>query len=282
MGDTSFTPAIGTPSFGAGRGPLVYLDEAHRNFHTIEGRYGAFARLLGRDGYVVRALRAPFSARTLAPARILVIANASAPDPPGAPLIPSSSAFTDAEIEAVRAWVTEGGSLLLIADHFPFAGAAARLAESLGVLFVNGFATDERCGADEFRFRRADGTLRDDPITRGRTAPERVDSVLTITGQAFRVVVPGARPLLVLPPRTVVLLPTEPWTFTAETPRIPGEGLLQGAAFPLGRGLVAVFGEAAMFSAQVSGPARRPMGMNQPEAPQNARFLLNVMRWLAR
>ena len=49
----------------------------------------------------------------------------------------------------------------------------------------------------------------------------------------------------------------------------------------IGRGRVAVFGEAAMFSAQVSGPERRPMGMNRPTAAQNPQFLLNVMHWLA-
>ena len=47
-------------------------------------------------------------------------------------------------------------------------------------------------------------------------------------------------------------------------------------------GRVAVFGEAAMFSAQVTGPNRSTMGMNAPVAAQNAPFLLNVMRWLAR
>jgi hypothetical protein len=37
-----------------------------------------------------------------------------------------------------------------------------------------------------------------------------------------------------------------------------------------------------MFSAQVTGPNRSPMGMNAPVAAQNAPFLLNVMRWLTR
>jgi hypothetical protein len=36
-----------------------------------------------------------------------------------------------------------------------------------------------------------------------------------------------------------------------------------------------------MFSAQVAGPQRNPMGMNHPSAPQNAQFLLNVMHWLS-
>ena len=36
-----------------------------------------------------------------------------------------------------------------------------------------------------------------------------------------------------------------------------------------------------MFSAQVSGAARRPMGMNAANAGQNPQFLLNVMLWLS-
>ena len=35
------------------------------------------------------------------------------------------------------------------------------------------------------------------------------------------------------------------------------------------------------IAAQVSGPARRPMGMNAPEARQNHQLLLNVMHWLS-
>ena len=44
---------------------------------------------------------------------------------------------------------------------------------------------------------------------------------------------------------------------------------------------VAVFGEAAMFSAQLGGPNRAPMGMNVPLAGQNARLALNIVRWLS-
>jgi hypothetical protein len=105
--------------------------------------------------------------------------------------------------------------------------------------------------------------------------------VRTITGQAFRVADPRTvSPLLVLAPKTVLLLPTAPWEFTAQTPRVPAEGMLQGAALTRGRGRVAVFGEAAMFSAQVSGDERRRMGMNMTTASENPQLLLNVMHWL--
>ena len=42
--------------------------------------------------------------------------------------------------------------------------------------------------------------------------------------------------------------------FAAQTPRAAAVGLLQGATLAHGDGRVAVFGEAAMFSAQAAGP----------------------------
>jgi hypothetical protein len=36
-----------------------------------------------------------------------------------------------------------------------------------------------------------------------------------------------------------------------------------------------------MFSAQVDGARRTPMGMNMPLAAHNPRLLVNLLRWLA-
>lgn len=281
VADDGFNPDVRNPAFPTGGGPRVLLDEAHRNFHTVEGRYSPFVRFLRRDGFVVDPLRERFTREALASARILVIANPSTPWEQGDPYIPAPSAFNPDEVEAVRQWVFSGGSLLLIADHLPWGGAAAQLAEAFGLLFSHGYATDATCSADEFLFQRSDGTLRDHPITGGRTDGERINAVRTITGQSFRSVNPNTIPLLVLAPQTVLLLPNAPWEFTDRTPRVPAEGMLQGATLTHGAGRVAAFGEAAMFSAQVSGPERRPMGMNMPTASENPQFLLNVMHWLA-
>ena len=49
----------------------------------------------------------------------------------------------------------------------------------------------------------------------------------------------------------------------------------------IGTGKAAFFGEAAMFTAQVTGKEREPMGMNAPGAEQNLQFVLNVMHWLS-
>src|SRR5437588_253146 len=76
MADTSWHPAVAHPAFAA-NGPLVRVDEAHANFHSITGRYAPFAALLRADGFRVEANTAAFSAATLDGARVLVIANAT-------------------------------------------------------------------------------------------------------------------------------------------------------------------------------------------------------------
>jgi hypothetical protein len=53
-----------------------------------------------------------------------------------------------------------------------------------------------------------------------------------------------------------------------------------GAMRQYGKGRVVVFGEAAMFTAQVQGPQKRKMGMNLPTAKQNPQLLLNIIHWL--
>lgn len=276
--DSAFVPPVGAPTWERGKGPVVLLDEAHVNFHTLDGRYFTFGRLLLGDGLVVRPLRTTLTPEALAGARLLVIANAVHERNRTDWSLPTPSAFTPAEIGAVRDWVRAGGSLLLIADHMPFPGAAEALGAAFGVRMLNGFATPPGEGSGQITFRRSEGTLPEHPITRGRSPGERIDSVVSFTGQAFSA--DGASPLMVLPDSITVLLPDTAWRFSAATRRAPGVGLLQGAVLSHGRGRVAVFGEAAMFSAQRAGPNRTPMGMNAPQARQNPQFLLNVVHWL--
>lgn len=278
--DTTFRAVVAQPAFAPGTGPVVLLDEAHHNFHTVEGRYQAFVRVLRADGYVVRASARRFYDDALAGADVLVIANALHERNLGSWQLPTPSAFTPEEIEHVRAWVAQGGALLLIADHMPFPGAAEAMGAAFGVQFNNGFARDTlRPPAD--MFRRAEGLLRDHPITNGRALTERIDSVRSFTGQAFRAG-PDAEPLLVLGASMISLMPEVAWQFEDDTPRVPVAGWYQGAVQAYGRGRVAVFGEAAMFTAQYVAQRNAWFGLRAPGAEQNQQFLLNVMHWLSR
>ncbi len=277
--DTTFHPVVENPAFLPGTGPVVLLDAAHHNFHTLEGRFMAFGKVLQSDGYVVRSSSAAFSAATLRGAAILVISNALNERNVEDWSLPTPSAFTPEEIESVRVWVETGGSLWLIADHMPMPGAASDLAAVFGFQFNNGFATDT-LSRDVTIFRRSDGSLRDHPITAGRSSSERIDSIRTFTGQAFQAD-REAEPLCVFRHPMISLMPEVAWEFGVDTRFIPVHGWYQGAVARVGRGRVAVFGEAAMFTAQWAGQGNGWFGMRSPGAEQNQQFLLNVAHWLA-
>ena len=278
--DLSFEPPIPQPAYSEGQGPVVQLDEAHFNFHTVDGRYAPFAKLLRRDGFVVQPLADPATADSLARGSIYVIANAIAESDRKGWKLPAEQAFTKDEIEAIRNWVEEGGSLFLIADHMPFPGSVQDLAAAFDILFGNGFLYDAS-ESSKLEFTRDTG-LAEHPITEGRDASERIDSVRTFTGQAFRAG-RDVDPLLTVPPGSTLRLRVKAWKFKPTTPAVPAAGMLQGAVLRFGKGRVAVFGEAAMFSAQerIGKSERELMGMNRPDAAQNAQFLLNVMHWLS-
>lgn len=272
-GDPDFNPVIESPSYNPGKGPLVYVDEAHNNFHTLEGRFAPFANLLKKDGYSFLPFSEQISAESLMPVDILVISNALHEDDLGAWILPNPSAFTPSEIKALETWVSDGGSLLLIADHMPFPGAAEKLAAEFGFRMNNGFAIDTtRQGP--IIFSKIDKTLNEHAIT------QPIDSIASFTGQGFEIP-DDAITLLKLPKNVTSLMPDTAWQFHAQTPSLSLAGWSQGAVKTHEKGKVAVFGEAAMFTAQVAGPNRIKVGMNAESAPQNYLFVLRVMKWLA-
>ena len=208
---------------------------------------------------------------------VLVIANALNPVNDDHWVLPTPSAFTPDEIAAVKAWVGGGGSLLLIADHMPFAGAAFDLGEAFGFAFINGFALHSPNPLAIDFFSRADDTLKDDALTKGFA------KIATFTGSAFAPAT-GARTLFAFPKGYLVLLPAVAWKFDDQMRVQEGAGLSQGAVATVGKGRVAVFGEAGMFTAQLitdSGAVHTHMGFNAPEAPENKAFILGVMHWLS-
>jgi hypothetical protein len=278
--DTDADTSVARPDFPQRDGPVIAVDSAHNNFHTIDGRYEPFASLLRNDGFRVVDSKPPFTADSLSSFKVLVISNAL----PAALVknwsLPATSAFSAAEIDALKAWVMGGGSLLLIADHRPFGGSARDLASAFGFRFEDGVVERDPLGSRPDIFTRADGSLRDDVVTRGRDSSTAVTSLRTFTGSAFQAP-PAARPIIVLPSGYMshqCLLPC-----SGSVPESDVSGYLQGAVMPVGKGRIAVFGEAAMFSSQVMGKSSPPFrfGFTAKGAEQNKQFILNLMQWLA-
>lgn len=268
------------PAFPQNSGPVIAVDSDHNNYHTIEGRYAPFANLLRNDGFRVVESKSSFTADSLASAKVLVISNALPAAVAKNWNLPAFSAFSPAEIDALKVWVTGGGALLLIADHQPFAGSARDLATAFGFQFEDGVVARDPMDGRPDIFTSADKTLRDDVVTRGRDAGETVTAVRTFTGSAFRAP-PAARPIIVLPSGFQVHQCGLPCP--KGVPERDVTGYFQGAVMTVGKGRIAVFGEAAMFTAQVITAYKPPVraGIGAPGAKQNKQFVLNLARWLA-
>jgi len=279
QGDVSFKPKNTIKTFSQNQSPLVLLDEAHHNFHTMDGRYRPFVNILQSDGYLVKKNTELFTKETLADADILVISNALSERNVRKWSLPNYSAFSRNEIDAVYQWVKNGGSLFLIADHMPFPKAADDLAAIFGFQFNNGYARD--LNNKKQLFKTSSGTLLAHPILKGTGIKEEINYVKAFTGQAF-LSPPNAKPLLVFGDSATSRMPKKSWKFLENTPEISVKGWHQGATLEFEKGRVVVFGEAAMFTAQVSGKAKRKMGVIAKGAEQNEQFLLNIMLWLSR
>jgi hypothetical protein len=279
VSDTTYNPSLSNPTFSGGNGPVVLIDEAHHNFHTLNGRYASFGKLLTADGYTVKAACFVFRTDSLSKADILVISNALNQRNVENWSLPTPSAFTNDEIRNVKNWIFQGGSLLLIADHMPFPGAASDLGKALGFTFTNGYAIDT-LNQNMTLFRKSDGSLAYHSITCGLSEAENIDSVRTFTGQAFKAV-SNAEPLLLFKKPTVSFMPKTAGEVDRDTPKIPVDGWYQGAVLHFGKGRIAVFGEAAMFTSQYAGSDYGSFGMTSPGAEYNQQFLLNVMHWLS-
>ena len=278
VADTSYNPPVTNPEYTTGIGPVVFIDEGHYNFHTKDGRYLAFAKLLERDGYVVRSYSGEFNKGKLARGNVLVIANALNKINEEAWYEPILPAFSEKETKVVEKWVKAGGSLFLIADHMPFGGAAKNLAAKFGFELTDGYAIDTtKKGLDIFSLQN--GTLKECVFTNGRNSDEKIDKIVSFTGQAF-MIPPDAISVMEFSRNYISIKPDSAGRSSLKNSKITNVGgWYQGAYKSYGKGKVAVFGEAAMFSAQLAGPLKRQMGMNNNEK-QNYRFLLNIIHWL--
>lgn len=274
--DINYNPKIVNPAYSKGKGTIIYIDEAHHNFHTRTGRYAPFAQLLEKDGYVTKSFTQKFTDTNLKDVKILVIANALNEINVEVWDLPNPSAFTEDEVLAIEKWVANGGSLFLIADHMPFPAAAATLASKFGFKFHNAFNIDI---VNPAYFWRSNGSIVESVITSGRNTAETVYQIPKTEGQGFDIPA-DATSILKFYGTSFLLYPKKNWHFDSDTPMLSAEGMSQGAFKKHGKGRVVVFGEASLFTAQIGQPGNRKMGMNSATAKDNYKLLLNCIHWL--
>jgi hypothetical protein len=265
--DPDFDVSVAHPAYTT-KHPTVLFDEAHHNFHTASGRYKVFADLITNDGARVTPNRESLTPELLGKYDLFITANAPAKSPD------SPSAFTPAECDAAENWVRNGGALLVITDHEPFGSGSEELGKRFGVnmsLMVTVDPQNETTNG--LLFSRAKNQLGDHAILNGRDPSERINRVLTFTGQSLQ----G-------PPGSVQLLKFSDTAMDMgggrDRKRVSAAGRAQGIAFKFGKGRVVVMGEAGDLSAQIYGadPVGK-MGMNVPGC-DNRQLALNIVHWL--
>jgi hypothetical protein len=266
--DESFETKVKKPTYTKNH-PKVLFDEAHRNLHRSDGLFKPFADLITSDGYKVIPNKEKFSAEVLKGFDILVIANARGN-------VRGESAFTDEECDAIVAWVRSGSSLLLIADHAPFGGFAEKLSKRFGVEMSNSY-TDDPPNKDselgQLLFSRENKLLQDHPITNGRNVSEKINRIVSFTGQS-----------LSIPKDANVILKFSDTAFdqfpNTDKENISAKGKAQMLTLNFGKGKVLISGEAAMLSAQKMENGFK-FGMNASKNIDNRQLVLNIMHWLS-
>ncbi|MCB1421990.1 MAG: hypothetical protein KDJ69_05895 [Nitratireductor sp.] len=288
---TEYTYTNENPAYEAQTGPRIVI---HRYVspYLQRGAYEPFAMLVETDGFQTQWLDGPLTAERLAETEILAIVNAysrsGAGDYRRYSTIDVPSIYSEEELDLIVSWVKEGGSLLLLADHSPFAGGTIALASRFGAVYMTGHAVrNDSISENKYvniDFRRTPeepghGTLNSHPITDGALGLGKIEHFYAFGGQA------------IIPPADAINILQIPQGFEAiltfrlneefySAPRIDAGGLSQGMAMTFGEGRVAIFGEAGGFTTQRIDD-NEPFGLADPDADENAAFVLATLRWLA-
>ncbi len=279
--DNSYHFENDSPAFAKNSGPKLVLDKLKSPF-VQRGSFDPFLKIARDDGFQTGYLETKVDKTTLGKSQLLVIINSYRRDFAEFSAMEPPSAYEDSEIEAIFEWVMGGGRLLLIADHSPFSGGTAKLAEKFGFTFFNGMVLEEaplpfRNGI--IRYHTSYGLNGDSPLLKGGYVKAPIERFMIFTGSAF-IPPPQATSVLTIPKGFVALIMKRTLRDLTNVPKINVAGLSQGATMELGKGRIAVFGEAASFSAQTINELQKH-GMNNPQADQNPYFVLATLRWLA-
>lgn len=269
--DLDFKIKLSKPHYEGQTTALIGIDGAHNNFHQLDGSFAPFGKLMRADGYQLTAIDS-ITADNLKPLNTMVIVNAIHKSNVGNWRRPIANAFTEKDINILEEWVKNGGSLLVIADHMPCAGATSELALAFGFEYKDGFVMGKKQKWPPETYSKAKGNLFETEITKD------IDELAGFTGSGL-LVPTDAIPIAVFPKNHMLLLPEVAWEFNKSTVREAVDDLVMGAIKKHGKGKVAFFTEAAMFTAQIM-QKKLKVGFNAPEAPQNKQFILNLMHWL--
>jgi len=222
----------------------VTIDGAHDNLHTATGRYEELAERLRGAGYRVRS----HDTTDLPDSAVHIVAGVREP-------------LSKDEVDAFQAWVADGNSLLIAADHPPFASPPADLAAAFG-FEIHNLSVEDAEGESIFSLP----IQAEHPLSR----PDARIWIFTGTAVGFP---EDALPLLSLDHTHSAIRRGHEVDLDLST-------LSMAASAQHHQGRVVVVGESGMFACHTHDNGT-PYGLCTADAQDNAELAMDVIRWLA-
>lgn len=277
--DNDFDVSVTEPQLMESK-PGVLFDEAHNNHHSIKTSYKPFANLISNDGCIVSSTDNSVDSSLLSNVDVFIIATAKGKEDPN-----DKSPFSVSEVDQLEHWVANGGSLLLITEHFPFGMAMKPIFDKINVQVHNGYTEDTLLRSenviDAIQFAKSKGNLHPShPIL------NNIEKINTFTGTSIKGDSTWTQLILfsdnsqnfnvkvdvIKDGRDVVTNVTYSDFYSAKD-------YAQGLCKHYGKGRIAILAESGFITAQYDRSGNK-FGMNVPDQ-DNKQFVLNLIRWLA-
>lgn len=282
LNDSSFDASIICPKYKRQTGPHILIDAGHHNFIVEMGLIKPFVDLASNDGYKTSIDSGAFTPAYLAKYQIVLITPAMPFKLGSKKDITDENTFTSQELETLRNWVSNGGSLIILSEHAPIDKSMTPLLNTFGIQSSVGAVYDPiNCDTTIklslyetiLKFTKSNKLLnRNHPITTGAKKKEIIQNIETYTGCALS----GSNytTILKLGPTATI----RKWNGILPT----GGGDSQCLAGSFGRGKIMAMGDCNGFTAMyVNTNGKRFYAGMQVEEFDWKQFVLNTIHWLS-
>ena len=282
LNDSTFDARIPYPKYKKQKGPTILIDAGHHNFIVEMGLIKPFVDLARNDGYKTSIDSGAFTPDYLAKYQMVLITPAMPFKFGSKKDITDEITFTNQELAALRDWVSNGGSLIILSEHAPIDKSMTPLLNSFGIQSSIGAVFDPiNCDTTVklslyetiLKFTKSNGLLnRNHPITTGAKKKEVIQNIETYTGCALT----GSNYTTILKLGSTATI--RKWNGILPT----GDGNSQCLAGSFGKGKIMAMGDCNGFTAMYvnSGGKKFYAGM-QVEEYDWKQFVLNTLHWLS-
>ena len=282
LNDSSFNASVAKPKYKKQTGPHILIDAGHHNFIVEMGLIKPFVDLTSNDGFRTKIDSGAFTPAYLAKYQMLLITPAMPFKFGSKKDITDEITFSNQELLALKEWVSNGGSLIILSEHAPIDKSMTPLLNTFGIQSSIGAVYDPvNCDTTIklslyetiLKFTKNNGLLNSNhPIITGTKKKELIQSIETYTGSA-----------LTGPNYTTILKLGSTATIRKWNGILPaGGGDSQCLAGSFGKGKIMAMGDCNGFTAMYvnSGGKKFYAGMQVGEYDWK-QFVLNTLHWLS-